>query len=175
MKGKWKKEHIFIAPGGFEESFPQKSAYLKPLPKEENLEGLSPQWPSSLQNNVSQSPMLLFMFNSNCIYNWHHLVRSTTQVCYVPAFSWRYWRSLQTSASVIRFPLSSLQHQESHFLYFFSLFLKVLCIFILMIMGLFALVLLHIVRATHSWYTHFPFSYLITESQEKNTFSFPFV
>lgn len=40
---------------------------------------------------------------------------------YVPAFLQRCWHSLQTSASVIIFPLSSLQHQENNFpLYFFS-------------------------------------------------------
>lgn len=39
---------------------------------------------------------------------------------YVPAFLQRRWHSLQTSASVIMFPLSSLQQQENHFpLYFF--------------------------------------------------------
>lgn len=148
-EGKMRTEYIFITPWGFKGSFHRSLLTWSHCLKEENLECLSPQCTSSLHNNVSQSPVFILMLNSNCVCSLHYFA---TQVHYGPVFSWRCQHSLQTSAPVTRFSLSSSQHQGSYFpLCFFIWFLKVLCIFILMIMGLFTLVLLHIIRAAHSW------------------------
>lgn len=84
------------------------------------IQCLSSQFVISLQNIVSRCPMLVFVFNSNCVSNGTIFSKALPKF-YVPAFLERCWHSLQTSASVIMFPLSSLQHQENHFLlHFFS-------------------------------------------------------
>lgn len=120
----------------------------------------------SLQN-IELMSSVDFVLNSNCVSNWHHLVRGATQVlstnllikmlALTANICFRYHVSLKLFATPGE-PFPSV---------FFSWFLKVLCVFILMIIGICALVLLQIIRATHSWYTHFPLSYLIAKSQEK--------
>lgn len=124
------------------------------------IQCLSSQFVISLQNIMSWCPVLVFVFNSNCVSNGTIFSKALPKF-YVPAFLERCWHSLQTSASVIMFPLSSLQHQESHFLlHFFSHCFSRFHVFMLTIMRIYALLLLHIIRAAHSWYTHFLLSYL---------------
>lgn len=102
--------------------------------------------------------------NSNCVYNCHHLLQGTCLLCS---------SLMAVSALTANFCFSYLFAVPGELFssYFFSHFITVLRIFILVIMKLFALVLLHIVRAPHSRYAHLPFSHLIMESQEKSTFS----